>query len=439
MKKHRFNIFPEMQSDDYNRLKSDLATNGYDSKNPIYLYQGEILDGWNRQMACDELGITPVTTCFTGSDFDAINFVMRTNKRRNLNSSQWAAIAVEAEEMVQAIREKVEKEKAEKFIGNDNAAKDKTVRQLIDRPFSEPFVNKLSQGTNAHNSPYVAPSVRGDDEPIVNQKGVVIKPIVRADSILATTFNTNRTYINEAGKLRDNNPEAFEQVKRGEKTIPEVRKEIKRAEQISQFEKQVADAENEFKESDFLNVCNIVHASIVDFLPTVCPDVIITDPPYPREYLPLYETLAKLSKNVPVVAVMCGQSYLPEIYSMMSKHLKYRWTLAYLTPGGQAVQQWTAKVNTFWKPILLFGESVNWFGDVAKSNVNDNDKNHHGWGQSESGMADLVERLTTPGQLVCDPFCGAGTTGVVSLALKRKFTGCDIDISCVNKSIDRHR
>jgi DNA modification methylase len=42
-------------------------------------------------------------------------------------------------------------------------------------------------------------------------------------------------------------------------------------------------------------------------------------------------------------------------------------------------------------------------------------------------MADLVERLTNPGQLVCDPFLGGGTTAVVSLALGRRFVGCDID------------
>jgi DNA modification methylase len=116
-------------------------------------------------------------------------------------------------------------------------------------------------------------------------------------------------------------------------------------------------------------------------------------------------------------------------------HLKYRWTLAYLTPGGQAVQQWPVKVNTTWKPVLLFGESVDWFGDTATSKLND--KRYHHWGQSESGMADLIERLTKPGQLVCDPFLGGGTTAVVSLATGRRFVGCDIDESAVLKTRER--
>jgi len=138
--------------------------------------------------------------------------------------------------------------------------------------------------------------------------------------------------------------------------------------------------------------------------------------------------------GVPLVAVMTGQSYLPEVMLRLCEHLAYRWTLAYMTPGGQAVQQWQAKVNTSWKPVLLFGEAASWIGDVATSRANDNDKRFHEWGQSESGMADLVERLSKPGQLVCDPFLGGGTTAVVSLALGRTFVGCDVDQVCIDEA-----
>jgi len=134
---------------------------------------------------------------------------------------------------------------------------------------------------------------------------------------------------------------------------------------------------------------------------------------------------------------MVGQSYLPEVMRRLCEHLRYRWTIAYLMPGGQSVQQFPEKVNTFWKPILLFGTAAEWIGDVCRSDVNDNDKRHHHWGQSESGMADLVERLTKPGQLVCDPFLGGGTTAIVSLALNRRFIGCDVDASAVHNTLIR--
>ena len=41
-------------------------------------------------------------------------------------------------------------------------------------------------------------------------------------------FNTNRNYINEAQRLKRDKPEVFEQIKSGEKTITEVKKEEKK-------------------------------------------------------------------------------------------------------------------------------------------------------------------------------------------------------------------
>ena len=68
MKKHKFNIFPEMQADDYERLKADIAANGYDENMPITVYQGDIIDGWNRYRACNELNAKPKIEQFAGSD-----------------------------------------------------------------------------------------------------------------------------------------------------------------------------------------------------------------------------------------------------------------------------------------------------------------------------------------------------------------------------------
>ena len=164
-------------------------------------------------------------------------------------------------------------------------------------------------------------------------------------------------------------------------------------------------------------------------------DVIITDPPYPQKYLPLYEDLAKnaayLLRPGGLLLAMCGQSYLPSLFELMCPHLIYRWTLAYLTPGGQSPQIWPRRFNTFWKPVLVFSKETldgdDWHGDVIKSDVNDNDKRFHKWGQSESGMARLVESFTKDNDLILDPFCGGGTTGVVALQLNRRFVGIDID------------
>lgn len=59
--------------------------------------------------------------------------------------------------------------------------------------------------------------------------------------------------------------------------------------------------------------------------------------------------------------------------------------------------------------------------------MNDNDKDFHDWGQSESGLYDLMKRFCQPGDRVLDPMMGAATTGVVALKLGCEFIGIDLD------------
>jgi len=174
-------------------------------------------------------------------------------------------------------------------------------------------------------------------------------------------------------------------------------------------------------------------------------DLVLTDPPYKKEFNHLYGKLSEMSARVlidgGVLAVMCGQSYLPELLADMSKYLIYRWTIAYLTPGGQACQIWQRRAITFWKPVFLFSKGFHnkdWFGDVAKSPVNNNDKKHHRWGQSERGMVDLLNRLSKKEtDVVLDPFMGAGTTCVACQLNNRNFIGIEIDPKCFKIAEER--
>lgn len=180
---------------------------------------------------------------------------------------------------------------------------------------------------------------------------------------------------------------------------------------------------------------NLVEADFRAHLQTVDEnsiDCIITDPPYPREYVPLYGDLAHYAARVlkpgGSLLVMTGQSYLPEILSLMGAHMEYHWMLTYMTPGGQSAQLWQKNVNTFWKPILWYVKgaySGDWHGDVIKSDRNEKDAHH--WQQSISGMNDIVHKFTLPDQLVLDPFCGSGTTGVSCVTQHRRFIGIDTD------------
>jgi 16S rRNA G966 N2-methylase RsmD len=162
-------------------------------------------------------------------------------------------------------------------------------------------------------------------------------------------------------------------------------------------------------------------------------DFIITDPPYPKEYLPLWETLAERANewltDGGLLIAMSGQSYFDGIMEMMSRHLDYYWTGCYLTPG-QPTPMRQVNVNTTWKPLLIFTKrggkyTGKIFGDVFVSDGND--KSLHKWGQSESGMFDIISKICLPGQWILDPFCGAATTGVAALRHGCLFHGLELE------------
>jgi len=170
------------------------------------------------------------------------------------------------------------------------------------------------------------------------------------------------------------------------------------------------------------------------------PAVVITDPPYPQEYLSLYGALDALCAAVlpdgGSLLAMSGQAHFDDVLARFGE-MHYQWTLGYFTPG-QSTQQFGRRVKCNWKPVVW---CVN--GTYAGEHVEDtirsdgNDKRFHEWGQSVSGMAALIERFTVPGDLVYDPFCGGGTTGVAALLTGRLFVGSDIDEACVKQTAAR--
>ncbi len=305
LKRHRFNIFPEMQPDDYNRLKSDMVKNGYDPTMPIVLYQGDIIDGWNRFNACCELGIEPVTTDYKGSDSDAIEYIMRTNKRRNLNSSQWACIAAEADEMLKAIAEAVEVERLRK---------QKEAAEARPRTESGTFIptcdNKLTEVVKT--------------EPPKQPERVTQKA--------AETFNTNRTYISEAIKLREEQPEKFEQVKRGEKTLTEVKKEEK-VEQKRQ-ERDVKNAE----------IMKIIESGALEHVSEF--EIVLADPPWRYDFS---ETECReIENNYPTATVEDICSHAPKT---TPDSILFLWATApKLREAMQVIDAWgfTYKTHAVW-------------------------------------------------------------------------------------------
>ena len=237
-------------------------------------------------------------------------------------------------------------------------------------------------------------------------------------------------------------PEEFQEIidekkdKGQELSTAELYRELKKKKHQEEYQRTRRNMAEAAKEVEPDERYHIYHASIETWQAPRQYDFIITDPPYPKEYMSLYETLAMRAmtwlKPGGLLVAMCGQSYLNEIIAMMSKHMKYYWTACYLTLH-QPTPLRQRNVNTTWKPLLMFVNDDykgKIFGDVYKSDQNE--KAMHDWQQSESGMLAIMQQLCFPGQYILDPFVGSGTTGIAAIQHGCLFDGIDSDIESVN-------
>jgi DNA modification methylase len=173
--------------------------------------------------------------------------------------------------------------------------------------------------------------------------------------------------------------------------------------------------------------------------------LILTDPPYGKEYLPLYEELAKLAVRVlkpgSGLVFFAGHIILDEVFNIFNKfsltntngsNLKYWWTLA-VKHSGSHTKIHPRYVFAEWKPLLWYvkGERVNnltvsnTIGDYIESTPPP--KIEHEWQQSTVEAEYIIKNLTIANQTVLDPMMGSGITGIAALKLNRKFIGIEKD------------
>ena len=94
-------IFPRLAEHELQALSEDIGRNGL--RIPITRYEGKILDGRNRYLACQRAGVEPRFDEYTGGD--PLGWVISMNlHRRHLNTSQRAMIAARLANMRQGER-----------------------------------------------------------------------------------------------------------------------------------------------------------------------------------------------------------------------------------------------------------------------------------------------------------------------------------------------
>ena len=389
-----YQVMPELSAEEYAELKADIEQRGV--MVPIeYDEQGNVLDGYHRLKICGELGIKDFPKVIRAgmTEAEKLTHARKLNiARRHLDRDQKKALICEqlketpelsdrqiakalgvSNPTVSAHRKRMEGNgELLNFNSSIGADGKERPRQVARKPVS--VFNPTKREEKAMKKPEVVERMQEDG----------ISPLVASQKVLSEAKTERKAY-----ELSEKFPE---------------------------------------------ETCNLFVADIRDGLKEIADesvDVIITDPPYPREYIPLYGDLSLLASRVlkpgGSLIVMIGQSYMPEVIELLGRHMSYYWIMPYLTLGGGSPLLYQKRVNTFWKPVLWYvkGEyKGDYIGDILKSP--ESDKRFHEWGQSLGGMQDIVEKLSNPGDVVLDPFLGGGTTGAAAVSMGRKFIGADI-------------
>lgn len=170
--------------------------------------------------------------------------------------------------------------------------------------------------------------------------------------------------------------------------------------------------------------------------------LVLTDPPYDRDSMPLWDDLAVLAEKVlvdgGVLLAYTGTMFLPEIITALSKKLVYRWMLATVHEG-PTTRIHSLNMTTGWSPVVMFTKGkyeANYaFQDIIKGAGQE--KKYHPWQKPLAEIEHLVNVFTSPGDLVVDPFGGSFTTAVACKRLGRRCLSCDIDQACVATGHER--
>ena len=214
-------LFPMISDSELLELAADIAKVG--QIEPIWLYNGQLLDGRNRLVACRHAGITPIVEDWEPGDSDTpVTFVISRNmRRRHLSASERAAVAVRMEKVIASENARLRQD--------DRASRKETAAAAP---------GLFSDATSATNTPITKPSA-GSRPAAQKQRPAspfgVPKPAApvaaplqtgRARSHAADLLGVSTGYVNDAKDLEKNYPEAFESLTSSGISLPAAQAKI---------------------------------------------------------------------------------------------------------------------------------------------------------------------------------------------------------------------
>jgi len=367
-------LLPPLKTSEHEALAADIAMHGV--LHPVVIDEdGNILDGHHRYAICKD---APTVTVPGLSEDEKQAYTIRANlARRNLSSEQTKQVSKTQREIAKRLRESDAQRWTQEAVGVLLGV----ARQTVASWFSSNAIDG-----NATKRP--TPDARVKLNTAAKQEVVERLESGQTQEQVAADFGVCQKTVSNIAKKAD------------EVHSRDDDKARKTAHLVS--------SKFDVRRGDFRQVlADVTNVSLV-----------LTDPPYPKEFLPLWEDLGKWAASAladdGILVAYSGQMYLPEVLSLMGKHLDFWWCGAVvhkgsgnLTPLGHPVR----KVINKWKPLVMFIKR----GGVGFQRSFDDliegagkKKTDHNWQQNEAEAAMLVEAFTKKGELVVDPFAGSG-------------------------------
>ena len=216
------------------------------------------------------------------------------------------------------------------------------------------------------------------------------------------------------------------------KVAKEIKKEEKKEEKIKQFEQASLEYQDENVKiffEDFREGAKTIENNSVD--------AIITDPPYPIEYIDLWADMFAIADRIlkpsAFLVTYANHQNLDRIFQLPNP-LKYYWIFK-LDFTSKPIAMGRNLIAT-WKPVLIFQKlPFKKIEETLEDNIkeskpfNYDERNLHklNWGQSLGNFEWIIDKFTKPGDLIVEPFAGTGTTLVASKNMKRRCIGYEID------------
>ena len=383
-------LIPPLSPEELAQLEANLVADG--CRDPLVTWNGILLDGHNRHAICTRLGIEFETRAIELQDEDAAMDWIETNQlgRRNLQPQQISVLR-----------------------GN--------------------IYNRRKKAQHR-------PEKRDQNDP-VNPK--------RTAEIVAAETGVSAATIKRDGKI------AAEVA-----ADPELQAAIANRTEFKKVRKKKRKVANEKREREAAESAPDCSAFCVTDSPVMKPcAAIITDPPYgildePWEPKKL-ETFTRKwlcdwnTSGADFILSFWSQRYLfagREWFDSELTKYKFQQLLVWHYPNNKSPQSREGFKQT-WEPIFFYrhknskkqirvggsewGKGLNDFdchvAAVPQTNFNGSERKQHPAQKPVSVMRWLINAVTQKNEMVIDPFCGSGTTGIAAVQLGRLFHGIETD------------